>query len=259
MTPLDGRVPESAAAGFSAGADDYERGRPSYPADAVGLLCRELAIGPGARVLDLAAGTGKLTRLLVPTGAEVVAVEPVAEMRERLRANVPSAMVLDGTAERLPLPDASVDAVTVAQAFHWFDAEAALREIAWVLRPGGGLGLIWNERDTREPWVAELSRLIRWDERGEHRVPYTTEVDWAARIDGLDVPFGPVRRHDTTYRQPMDPDTLVARVLSTSYIASRPTAERERLAVKIRELVADLGDTFDLPYETVVYWCRREV
>ncbi len=258
MSDPDPRVMEAAASGFSAGADDYERGRPSYPADAVELLCRELGIVPGARVLDLAAGTGKLTRLLVPTGAEVVAVEPVSEMRRRLRTNVPTALVLDGTAERIPVPDGSIDAVTVAQAFHWFDPEAALKEIAWVLKPGGGLGLVWNERDHRVPWVAELSRLIRWDERGQHRVPYTTEVDWAARIDALDTPFGPVHRHDTTYVQPMDPDTLVARVLSTSYIASQPTAERDRLATAVRELVADLGDEFDLPYETVVFWCRKE-
>ena len=259
MPDADPRVMRAAAEGFSAGADDYERGRPSYPADAVEVLCRELGIGPGARVLDLAAGTGKLTRLLVPTGAEVVAVEPVSEMRRRLRQNAPLALVLDGTAERLPLPDRSVDAVTVAQAFHWFDAEVALKEIACVLKPGGGLGLIWNERDNREPWVDELSTLIRWNDRGEHRVPYTTEIDWAAKIDGLDVPFGPVSRYDTTYRQPMDPDTLVARVLSTSYIASQPTEARETLAVKVRALVADLGPEFDLPYQTVVYWCRRDV
>lgn len=259
MTAADGsRIPTAAADGFSAGADDYERGRPSYPADAVEVLCRELAIGPGARVLDLAAGTGKLTRLLVPTGAEVVAVEPVSEMRRRLRAAVPSAHVLDGTAERIPLPDRSVDAVTVAQAFHWFDAEVALKEIAWVLAPGGGLGLIWNERDASEPWVAELSRLIRWDERGEHRVPYTTEVDWAARIDAMDTPFGPVSRYDTSHRQVLDADTLVARVLSTSYIASQPADERSRLAAAVRALVADMGETFELPYETVVYWCRKE-
>lgn len=253
----DERIPPAAADGFSAGADDYERGRPSYPADAVALLCEELGIGPGARVLDLAAGTGKLTRLLAPTGAEVVAVEPVSEMRRRLRQNVPQALVLDGTAERIPVPDGSVDAVTVAQAFHWFDAEVALKEIAWVLRPGGGLGLIWNERDTREPWVEDLSRLIRWDERGEHRVPYTTEVDWAARLDGLDAPFAPVQRYDTTYRQPMDPDTLVARVLSTSYIASQPIEERDRIAAAVRDLVTPLGDTFELPYQTVVYWTRK--
>lgn len=258
MTSAEGpRIPSAAADGFSAGADDYERGRPSYPADAVELLCRELAIGPGAKVLDLAAGTGKLTRLLVPTGAEVIAVEPVSEMRRRLRSAVPTAHVLDGTAERIPLPDRSVEAVTVAQAFHWFDAPVALEEIAWVLAPGGGLGLIWNERDTSEPWVAELSRLIRWDERGEHRVPYTTEVDWAARIDGMDTPFGPVSRYDTTYRQVLDTETLVARVLSTSYIASQSIDERTRLAASVRDLVAGLGETFELPYQTVVYWCRK--
>lgn len=251
------RIPSAAADGFSAGADDYERGRPSYPADAVELLVRELGIGPGATVLDLAAGTGKLTRLLVPTGADVVAVEPVAEMRQRLREAVPAAHVLDGTAERIPLPDRSVDAVTVGQAFHWFDAAAALKEVHWVLKPGGGLGLVWNERDAREPWVAELNRLIRWDERGEHRVPYTVEEDWAARIEGLDVGFGPVSRFDTSYRQELGPDTLVARVLSTSYIASQPTASREALAERVRALVADLGPTFELPYTTVVYWCHR--
>ncbi len=253
----DDRIAGAAADGFSAGADDYERGRPSYPADAVEVLVRELGIGPGSRALDLAAGTGKLTRLLAPTGAEVVAVEPVAEMRERLQANVPTAMVLDGTAEHVPLPDGSVDAVTVAQAFHWFDAAVALGEIARVLGPAGGLGLVWNERDTSEPWVAELSRLIRWDQRGEYQVPYTVEEDWAARLDGLATPFGPVQRYDTTYRQPMGPDTLVARVLSTSYIASQPTEARAVLAGQVRELVADLGDEFELPYVTVVYWCRK--
>lgn len=253
-----GGIHAAAADGFSSGADDYERGRPSYPADAVELLCRELGLGPSARVLDLAAGTGKLTRLLAPAGAEVVAVEPVAEMRRRLREAAPDAHVVDGTAERIPLRDGAVDAVTVAQAFHWFDAEEALEEIARVLAPGGGLGLIWNERDTREPWVAELSRLIRWDHRAEHRVPYTTEVDWAGVIDGMDTAFGPVGRYDTTYRQTVDPDTLVARVLSTSYIASQPRAERERVSSAVRHLVAPLGGTFELPYQTVVYWCRKE-
>ncbi len=253
----DPRVMHAAGAGFSAGADDYERGRPSYPADAVDVLVRELGIGPGTRVADVAAGTGKFTRLLVPTGAEVVAIEPVAEMRARLAAAVPSALVLDGTAEKLPLPDSSVGAVTVAQAFHWFDAEVALKEIAWVLEPGGALGLIWNERDTREPWVAELSRLIRWDQRGEWQVPYTVEEDWAARIEALDVPFGPVQRYDTTYRQVLDAETLVARVLSTSYIAAQPADDRAALADRVRALVAAFDETFELPYVTVAYWCHH--
>lgn len=253
---MDQRISHAAASGFSVGADDYERGRPSYPDDVVEVLCRELGVGPGRRVLDLAAGTGKLTRLLTATGADVVAVEPVEEMRAHLVATAPGVEVLDGTAEAIPLPDRSVDAVTVAQAFHWFDLEPALAEIARVLRPGGGLGLVWNERDDTVGWVAELSRMIRWDRRGEHRVPYTIERDWTAEIEAVDSPFGSVGEHRTTHRQPVDADTLVARVLSTSYLASLPDEERDALAVDVRALVADLGPTFDLPYRTVAYWCH---
>src|SRR5690606_25154234 len=135
----DERIPDAAAEGFGRGAEAYESARPSYPPDAVGEIATVCDVGPGRRVLDLAAGTGKLTRLLVPTGAEVVAVEPVAEMRAVLSAVLPGVEALDGTAEAIPLPDASVDAVTVAQAFHWFDPPVALAEIARVLRPGGTL------------------------------------------------------------------------------------------------------------------------
>ncbi|HEX8802631.1 MAG TPA: class I SAM-dependent methyltransferase, partial [Acidimicrobiales bacterium] len=145
-----------AALGFDANAGDYERGRPSYPAEAVALVVGRGGIGPGRRVLDLAAGTGKMTRLLLPTGADVVAVEPVAGMRaalERLAAASPGLEVLDGTAENLPLPDGSVDAVTVAQAFHWFDPPVALAEMRRVLRPGGHLFLVWNVRDREHDWV----------------------------------------------------------------------------------------------------------
>jgi SAM-dependent methyltransferase len=249
-------VSDVASSGFGSGADDYERGRPGYPADAVDWLAGRLGIGPGRRVLDLAAGTGKLTRMLADTGAEVVAVEPVAEMRAKLADTAPGVEAKEGAAESIPLPDASVDAVTVAQAFHWFDPPDALAEIARVLRPGGGLGIIFNERDARVPWVAELSRLIRWDEREQWRVPYTVEVDWAERIDALDTPFAPLERHDSTFRQEMDPDTLVARVLSTSYLATLPDQEKADLAGHVRALVVPLGERFELPYVTVAYATR---
>ena len=254
----DDRIAAAAAAGFAAGADAYERGRPSYPADAVATIVDELGIGPGTTVLDLAAGTGKMTRLLVSTGAEVVAVEPVAEMRARLVATVPGVEVLDGTAEDIPLPDGSVDAVVVAQAFHWFDTAAALAELARVLVPGGGLALVWNKRDDREPWVAELDRLIAWDERDRYRVPYEDRGDWAERIAAVPSAFGPVRRFVTTYRQAVDADMLVDRVLSTSYVATQPAAERERVSAAVRDLVAGKGETFDLPHRTAVYWCHKE-
>ena len=251
-------ISDVAASGFGAGADDYERGRPSYPDDAVAWLVAELGIEAPSVVVDLAAGTGKLTRLLVPTGARMVAVEPVAAMRDQLVRTCPEVTVVEGTAEATGLPDGSADAVTVAQAFHWFDPVAASAEIARVLRPGGHLGIVFNERDAREPWVAELSRLIRWDERERWRVPYTVEVDWAATLAASGPQFEPAARYDTTYRQPMDADTLVARVLSTSYLAVLPAAERARLADDVRALAEPLGPTFELPYVTVAYAaCRR--
>jgi ubiquinone/menaquinone biosynthesis C-methylase UbiE len=146
-------VHEVAAEGFGSGADAYEQGRPSYPPDAVQWLEDALAVGPGTRLVDLAAGTGKLTRLFAPSGAWIVAVEPVEGMRRVLHRTQPDVAALAGTAEALPLAAGSVDAVTVAQAFHWFDAEAAFAELARVLRPGGRVGLIWNARDRHLGWV----------------------------------------------------------------------------------------------------------
>src|SRR4051812_6029029 len=153
-------IRDAAARGFSQAADAYERGRPDYPAAAIDRIVTDLALGPGRRVLDLAAGTGKLTRLLVSTGADIVAVEPVAEMRRLLGAAVPTAEVLEGVAESIPLPNESVDAVVVGQAFHWFDAIRAISEIHRVLRPGGRLAMVWNVRDASVPWVRRLDEVI---------------------------------------------------------------------------------------------------
>ncbi len=246
-------ISQVAAEGFGAAAEAYERGRPSYADDMVAWLVHRLAIAPGRTVVDLAAGTGKLTRLLDASGVNLIAIEPVDSMRDQLVAACPGVDAIGGTAESIPLPDSSVDALTVAQAFHWFEPPAALVEIARVLRPGGFLGIAFNERDTREPWVADLSKLIRWDERAQWRVPYTVEVDWAEVIAEHGPQFGPVERYDLTYRQPMDPDTLVQRVLSTSYIARLPASEQSALADRVRDLVAPLGDRFELPYVSVAY------
>ena len=245
----------AAAVGFEQGAASYEQGRPSYPADTVEWLVEGLGIGPGRRVLDLAAGTGKFTRLLVPAGADLVAVEPVAGMREQFTSVLPEVEILDGTADTIPAADDSVDVVTVAQAFHWFDLPMACAEIHRVLRAGGGLGLVWNERDTSVPWVAELSRIIRWDERGEWQVPYTVEVDWAIRFAEGTTLFSPMEAHHSAHTQVIDADTLVARVLSTSYIAAADRAEQERIAARVRELVGGFPDRFELPYVTVAYRC----
>jgi len=252
MGTADG-ISDVAAEGFGAGAAAYEKGRPSYSDDVVAWLVERLGIAAGRTVVDLAAGTGKLTRLLAATGATVTAIEPVDAMRDQLLLACPGVDAISGTAEAIPLPDRSVDALTVAQAFHWFDPAVALAEIARVLRPGSSLGIVFNERDTREPWVADLSKIIRWDERQRWRVPYTVEVDWAAVVGEHGPQFGPVDRYDSTYIQPMDADTLVQRVLSTSYIARLPTGEQTAIADRVRELVAPLGDAFELPYVSVAY------
>src|SRR6201994_3924951 len=149
------------ATSFGGAAATYERGRPPYPPEALDWL-----LPPGARrVLDLGAGTGKLTRELAGRGLDVVAVEPLAGMRDELSRVLPGTPVLDGSAEHIPLPDGSVDAVLAAQAWHWVTPERAAPEVARVLVPGGTLGLVWNERDDAEPWVTELNRIV--DELGQ--------------------------------------------------------------------------------------------
>ena len=164
-------VHEVAAAGFSDAAD-YEAARPSYPPDAVAWFVEHLRIAPGARVVDLAAGTGKLTRLLAPAGADLIAAEPVAGMRESFRVAAPGIPLLATTAEQLAFRDASLDAVTVAQAFHWFDHDRAIAELARVLRPGGRVGLVWNSRDRSVEWVDGVWSIIdRVEKRAALRIP----------------------------------------------------------------------------------------
>jgi ubiquinone/menaquinone biosynthesis C-methylase UbiE len=246
-------IDDVAARGFQAGAAAYEIARPGYPDEALDLVATELGLTHGTTVCDLAAGTGKLTRRLVDLGASVTAVEPVEAMREQARATVPGAHVVDGTAEAIPLPDASVDVVTVAQAFHWFDAQPALAEIARVLTPGGGLALLWNERDERTAWVAEMSRLIRWHERTVSRYQH---VDWA-EVVAASQHFTPLEERGVQWDQPMTREILADRVRSISYVAVMPTAERERLAAEVTALVARREEPFDLPYVCRIQWCRR--
>ncbi len=241
-----------AAAGFDGSAGAYERARPSYPPEAVADLVSALGIGPGTTVVDLAAGTGKLTRLLVPTGAHLVAVEPVEGMRAQLRAAVPGAVVLDGTAEALPLASRSVNAVVVAQAFHWFDGERALAEIGRVLRPGGGLGLVWNVRDRSVEWVRRLGELIEPYRAG---VPTYRDGRWqeAFAARGL---LARLERREHPFEHEVDAVTMVERIASISWIAARPPAEREHVLEQVRALLDGLPPRFPVPYRTEVWWCR---
>ena len=252
------RVHELATVGFGRAVDEYERARPGYPGDAVAWLVERLGIDPSRRVLDLAAGTGKLTRQLRPTGAEIVAVEPLAGMRARLEQALPGVEALAGTAEAIPLTDASVDAVTVGQGFHWFATDHALAEIHRVLRPDGRLGLIWNARDESADWVARLSDIIE-PHRGD--VPRFVSRKWERAFEATEL-FGPLEERQFGFAQEMDAETLAARVASISFIAALSDDERARVLAEVRELAethpATAGKaTFPLPYRTAVFVTMR--
>jgi SAM-dependent methyltransferase len=238
-----------ATRGFGTSVGLYERGRPGYPAAAVRRLVERLALGPGRTVLDLGAGTGKLTRLLVPTGATVLAVEPVDEMRDELERLVPQATALAGTAEHIPLDDASVDAVTAAQSFHWFAADAALAEIRRVLRPACGLALVWNTRDLRDPLQAAVSEII---EPFEGETPRRHHRDWAAVLDDSSL-FERVEATRFRHRQKVDEEGLVGRVLSISFVAASPPAVRREIETRVRALARERGGELRLPYMTELY------
>jgi SAM-dependent methyltransferase len=243
-----GRVHEAAARGFARCAAGYDRGRPEYPAEAVAWLAERLGLGPGRRVLDLAAGTGKLTRPVLATGAEVTAVEPVAEMRARIG---PGADVLDGTAEAIPLADGAADAVTVAQAFHWFDGEAALGQIHRVLRPGGALALVWNRRPLDDEVHAEIERLIA-PHRGS--TPARASGAWPNAFEHTTF-FGPLEERTFEHGRPADADALADRIGSTSFVAALDDEPREEVLSGVRALAAD-GPVL-LRYVCEVFTCDR--
>ena len=225
---------------FGSEAAAYERGRPSYPPEAIDWLLPD-----GARdVLDLGAGTGKLTTRLVERGLDVVAVDPIAEMLELLRGALPATPALLGTAEQIPLRDNSVDAVLVAQAWHWFDPKRAIAEVARVLRPGGRLGLVWNTRDERMGWVKDLGRVI-----GHESDPFSDRVT-------LPEPFTDVERHHVEWTSYLTPQALIDLVASRSYCITSPADVRSRTLEEVRELLVThpaLANSsgLALPYITV--------
>ena len=203
---------------FGSQAEAYERGRPGWPADTVASLLERW----GARdVVDLAAGTGKLTRLLVDH-ADVTAIEPVDGMRAVLARQVPQARVLSGTAEAIPLPDASVDAVFVAEAFHWFDLDRAPAEIARVLRPGGHLAVLFNQLDTEEPWFADLLKVVMAHRLPGPQMPHT--VPWREAIEAQ---FGALSDEEGPHEHVVSRDEQVAQIASFSSIGGLPQAQRE--------------------------------
>ena len=210
---------------FGSQAAAYERGRPSYPPEAVDWLLAPTDTWVARDVLDLGAGTGKLTTRLVERGLKVVAVDPIAEMLEMLRTALPDTPALLGSAEQIPLPDNAVDAVLVAQAWHWFDQERAVAEIARVLRPGGRLGVLWNTRDERSGWVKDFGRIVGL----EHDRDNTT-VD-------LPEPFTDIATHQVEWTNYITPQALIDYVASRSYCITSPAEVRTRTLDEVRELL----------------------
>ncbi|ORB52101.1 class I SAM-dependent methyltransferase [Mycobacterium persicum] len=225
---------------FGSAAAAYERGRPSYPPEAIDWL-----LPAGARdVLDLGAGTGKLTTRLVERGLDVVAVDPIPEMLEVLRASLPDTLALLGTAEEIPLAGNSVDAVLVAQAWHWVDPGRAIPEVARVLRPGGRLGLVWNTRDERLGWVRELGQII-----GRDGDPTRDKATLAE-------PFTDVERFQVEWTNYLTPQALIDLVASRTYCITSPAKVRTKTLGQVRQLLAThpaLANSagLALPYVTV--------
>jgi SAM-dependent methyltransferase len=227
------------AAQFAGVADAYERGRPEYAPAVVGALAAELDLAPGAPVLDLAAGTGKLTRALVRAGLDVVAVEPQAELRALLADAVGAERVRDGVAESIPLADGSMRAVTVADGFHWFDPGTALVEIRRVLAPGGGLAVLSTAPDwTGASWAHEVGTLLATG-RPEH--PYFDGPTWSEAVRAAEG-WGEPRELRVTTQQPAHPERMADWVASFSWVAAMPDPERAALLARVDAAVA-AGET----------------
>lgn len=239
-----------AAAGFASDAARYDAGRPGYPDDAIARIAAALRLGPGSICADVGAGTGKLTRRLVETGATIVAVEPVAAMAEVLRTRIPGVATIAACAERLPLHDESLDAITSAQAFHWFDHDRAWAEFGRVLRPGGGVALMWNARDRSTPWVDEVWSVM---DEVEKRAPWR---DHDRPELGAGPGFAPLEHERFWHEVSVDRKTVVDRIASVSHVAVLPDEERRAVLQRVAAAVPDETD-LTMTYRVDLYLTRR--
>jgi SAM-dependent methyltransferase len=232
---------------FETVAAEYERHRPDYPEEALRWAVGRLGLEANARVLDVGAGTGKLTRGLVAVGLDVIAVEPGAPMLAQLREAVPEAEAHEGPAESVPLPDASVDAAFAGQAFHWFDPERALPELHRVIRSGGGLALLWNWWDERDPLQAELGVLIGYAGHQPYRDDELPATPW----------FREVGRAVFESAPESSPEGLVGYLSTASAFLTAEPEERERVLSSVHELASRYGERFPLPRLTYAFAFER--
>lgn len=251
---------QTAARGFATAGESYERGRPDYPPEAIAALVEHLRLRPGLRVIDAGAGTGKLTRRLRECGADVLAVEPVAGMRETFARALPGVPLVGATAERLPLRDGVAGAIVAGTAFHWFDGVTMLREAHRVLHPGGRLGLVWLARDETVEWVARLVALVAEYKRGDP--PRYDDWRWKAAFDHPDITarFTPLEEARFPFAHVADRATAIARVSSTSFVGTLDEREKAEVLQRVTALLDTHPETREretlaLPYRADVYWC----
>jgi SAM-dependent methyltransferase len=224
---------------FALVAGAYERGRPDYPPAVVGAIAAELGLQPGARVLDLAAGTGKLARALMAFGFDAVAVEPQGPLRDLLASAISPERALEGVAEAIPLADGSVALVTVADAFHWFEPQAALAEIKRVLAPGGGLAVLATVPELGvAPWGKQLGELME-AARPEH--PFCDGPPWRQSVAAAGG-FTEPREIRVTFDAPIDAARVLDYLSSVSWVAALPEPEREELMGRVQECMRE-GET----------------
>jgi SAM-dependent methyltransferase len=232
---------------FGEAAEAYERGRPEYPTGIVDWLLADAPV----TVVDLGAGTGKLTRALVGRAETVVAVEPDAAMRAALSQRLPGTSVVTGTGEDIPLRDGYADVIVAGQAWHWVDPGRAVPEVARVLRPGGTLGLVWNDRDEADPWIARLSEILE---------AFGTSPD-AAYEPIVGDPFGELETTEVPWVHDVPIDGVVDMVVSRSYVIALPDDRRARLVMQVRDLAHDGMNTttglVPIRYVTHGYRARR--
>ncbi|MEV0215652.1 class I SAM-dependent methyltransferase [Micromonospora sp. NPDC050695] len=243
-------VDHTHALSFGAAASDYDRFRPRYPEAAVRWAVDGLSNG---QVVDLAAGTGILTRAVQALGHQVVPVEPDPAMRAQLAHSTPGTTALAGSAEAVPLPDAAADAVLAGTAYHWFDREPAHAEIARVLRPGGTFAPIWNIRDDSIDWVAELGRIAHLDDKSGNVIVKYADFGPA---------FGAIEAREFTHRTTLTPDEVRGMIRTRSYWLTASDTDRQRVERELTDLLAthpDLAgrETVELPYRTLVLRARR--
>jgi len=241
------------AQSFGSVVSAYDRARPDYPQDALDWLVAELDLRPGRAVVDLAAGTGKLTGPLARTGARVIAVEPSPEMLARLRQSLPGVEAHEGTAQQIPLADGVADAVCVAQAFHWFATEEALAEIRRVLAPGGRLALVWNRRETSHPGHAELDAIILPLQDG---TPRHRSGEWRRAMEATEL-FEPGPAEEFRFEQELTVQGFVERAESISFIAALEPRGRSQVLAQVQQVGRRLGEPIVLPHTAEVFTYRR--